>query len=224
MQKRIRLSDRVLPDYTFAEELTNTLTHAIGGLGGIAALVLCVIKAATYHGPTEVVAAAIYGSCLIILYSISSIYHAWKPNMTKKVLQVLDHCAIYFLIAGSYTIISLGAIRRASPALGWSIFAMEWALCAIATTLTAIDLHKYQVFSMVCYIGMGWAVLPFMKILWQILTPTGFYLLLFGGIAYTIGAVLYSIGSKVRWMHSVFHVFVVLGSVLHFLAFYFYSM
>lgn len=224
MQKRIRLCDRVLPDYTFAEELTNTLTHAIGGLGGIAALVLCVIKAATYHGPTEIAAAAIYGSCLIILYSISSIYHAWKPSMTKKVLQILDHCAIYFLIAGSYTIISLGAIRRASPALGWGIFAMEWVLCAIATSLTAIDLHKYRVFSMICYIGMGWAVLPFMKILWQILSPTGFYLLLFGGISYTIGAVLYSIGSKVRWMHSIFHILVVLGSVLHFLAFYFYSM
>ncbi len=224
MQKRIKLCDRVLPNYTFGEELTNTLTHAIGGLGGAIALVMCVTKAATYYGATEITAAAIYGVCLIALYSISSIYHAWKPSMTKKVLQVLDHCAIYFLIAGSYTIISLGAIRRASPALGWGIFALEWTLCAIATTLTAIDLHKYQAFSMICYIGMGWAILPFMKTLWQLLTPTGFYLLLFGGIAYTIGAILYGIGSKVRWMHCVFHVFVVLGSVLHFLAFYFYSM
>lgn len=224
MQKRIKLCDRALPNYTYAEELTNTLTHAVGCLGGMAALVLCVVKAALNYGATEVVAAAIYGVCLICLYSISSIYHAWKPSTTKKVLQVLDHCAIYFLIAGSYTIIALGAIRRENSTLGWGIFALEWILCAIATTLTAIDLRKYQVFSMICYIGMGWAILPFMGMLWQILSPTGFYLLLGGGIAYTIGAVLYGIGSKVRWMHSVFHVFVVIGSVLHFLTFYFFNM
>ncbi len=224
MQKRIKLCDRALPNYTFAEELTNTLTHAIGCLGGIAALVLCVTKSAIHYGATEITAAVIYGVCLTALYAISSTYHGWKPTTTKKVLQILDHCAIYFLIAGSYTIISLGAIRRASPALGWGMFAVEWGLCAIATTLTAIDLHKYQAFSMICYIGMGWAILPFMRFIWQLLSPTGFYLLLFGGIAYTVGAVLYGIGSKVRWMHSVFHVFVILGSVLHFLAFYFYSM
>ena len=183
MTKRIKLADRVLPTYTLGEEITNTLTHAIGVVGGLIALILCVRKASLFYGPTEITAAAIYGSCLLLLYSASSLYHGMKPSMTKKVLQIIDHCAIYFLIAGSYTVISLGAIRRADPALGWSLFAVEWALAAIATVLTAIDLHAYQVFSMVCYIGMGWAVVPFIGKVYAILSPTGFWLLLAGGIS-----------------------------------------
>ena len=224
MTKRIKLADRILPDYTLGEEITNTLTHAIGAVGAVAALILCVQKAGSLYGPTEITAAAIYGSCLLLLYCASSIYHGMKPSMTKKVLQIIDHCAIYFLIAGSYTIVSLGAIRRADPALGWSLFAVEWTLAVIATILTAIDLHAYQAFSMVCYIGMGWAVIPFWRQVYTILSPTGFWLLLAGGVSYTVGAVLYGIGSKVRWMHSVFHVLVVLGSVLHFFAFYYYGL
>ena len=223
MTKRIKLADRVLPTYTVGEEITNTATHMLGLVGGILALILCVRKANDLYGPTEIAAAAIYGSCLMLLYSASSLYHAMKPSMTKKVLQIIDHCAIYFLIAGSYTVVSLGAIRRADPVLGWGMFAAEWILAAIATVLTAIDLKAYRAFSMVCYIGMGWGILPFFRQVYAILSPVGFYLLLAGGIAYTIGAVLYGIGSKVRWMHSVFHIFVVIGSVLHFFAFYFYG-
>ncbi|MBR2047248.1 MAG: hemolysin III family protein [Oscillospiraceae bacterium] len=224
MIKRVKLQDRVLPDYCLGEEITNTVTHILGGLGGVAALTLCLSKAIAVHGPIEITASVIYGCCLIILYSISSIYHGLKPSMAKKVMQVLDHCAIYFLIAGSYSIITLGAIRRAAPALGWGMFAVEWVLCTIATVLTAIDLKRYEAFSMVCYIGMGWAIFPFIGQIHSILGSTGFWLLLGGGIAYSVGAVLYGIGSKVRWMHSVFHVFVVLGSVLHFFAFYWYGM
>ena len=224
MLKRVKLCDRVLPDYCLGEEITNTVTHIIGGLGGILALVLCLTKAIAFHGAVEITAAAVYGCCLIILYSISSIYHGLRPSMAKKVMQVLDHCAIYFLIAGSYTIITLSAIRRADPVLGWSMFAVEWVLCIIATVLTAIDLKRYEIFSMICYIGMGWAILPFCGKIYGILGPAGFAFLLSGGIAYTVGAVLYGIGAKVKWMHSVFHVFVVLGSALHFFAFYVYGL
>lgn len=223
MVKRIKLCDRVLPTYSTGEELANTITHIIGGLGGIIALVLCVTRAAAHHGAIEIAASAIYGSCLILLYSCSSVYHGLKPSMAKKVMQVIDHCAIYFLIAGSYTVVCLGAIRRHDPVLGWGIFALEWALCIIATVLTAIDLKKYKVLSMICYIGMGWAIIPLAKMLWAVMTPTGFYLLLAGGIAYTLGAVLYGIGSKVKWMHSIFHVFVVVGSILQFFAFYWFG-
>ena len=224
MIKRVKLRDRVLPDYCLGEEITNTVTHIIGGLGGVAALILCLKKAIAFHGAIEITGAAIYGCCLIILYSMSSIYHGLRPSMAKKVMQVLDHCAIYFLIAGSYTMITLSAIRQADPALGWGMFAVEWILCTIATVLTAIDLKRYEVFSMICYIGMGWAIFPFVRQIYGILGATGFWLLLSGGIAYTIGAVLYGIGSKVKWMHSVFHVFVVLGSALHFFAFYVYGL
>ncbi len=222
MVKRTKLCDRALPVYSIGEEILNTATHAVGGLLGVAALILCVRRAAALHGTTEIVGAAIYGCCLVILYSISSVYHGLRPGTAKKVLQILDHCAIYFLIAGSYSVVCLGAIRRAEPMLGWGILAMEWALCIVATVLTAIDLHRYRVFSMICYIGMGWAIIPLAALLFEIMTPVGFWLLLAGGISYTVGAVLF--GLKKKWMHSVFHVFVVAGSVLQFFAFYWYGL
>ena len=143
--------------------------------------------------------------------------------MGKKVMQVIDHCTIYFLICGTYTVIALSAIRPRYPRLGWGLFGFEWAMAAIATVLTAIDLKAYRVFSMICYIGMGWAIIPFAKVVLEVLTPVGFWLLLSGGIAYTVGAVLYGIGSKKKWMHSVFHIFVDLGSLLHFLCVLMYA-
>ena len=221
MLKRTKLCDRVLPVYSVGEEIANTVTHLVGGLLGILALVLCVMKAVGSRGAAEITGAAVYGACLVILYCTSSVYHGLRPGTAKKVMQILDHCAIYFLIAGSYTVVCLGAIRRESPLMCWSVLGLEWVLCAVATVLTAIDLHRYQVFSMVCYIGMGWAIIPLAAVIFRIMTPAGFWLLLGGGISYTVGAILF--GMKRKWMHSVFHVFVVLGSVLQFFAFYCYA-
>ena len=222
--KRTKLSDRALPDYSRGEERMNTITHIVGGALGIAGLTLCVVFAALRHNPYGVVGSAIYGASLIALYTVSSVYHGLKPGMGKKVMQVIDHCTIYFLIAGTYTVIVLSAIRPRYPLLGWGLFAFEWAMAAIATTtLTAIDLKKYNVISMICYIGLGWAIIPFARQALEVLTLPGFLFLLSGGIAYTIGAVLYGIGSKRKWMHSVFHIFVVLGSVLQFFAVLLYA-
>ena len=221
MMKRTKLADRALPVYSVGEELANTSTHMLGGLLGVVALILCVRKAMRDRGAAEITGAAIYGGCLVILYSVSSLYHGLKPGTAKKVLQVLDHCAIYFLIAGSYSIVCLGALRRESVLLGWGVLGMEWTLCAVATVLTAIDLKRYHVFSMICYIGMGWAIIPLAAMLLRIMTPAGFWLLLLGGISYTVGAVLFAIPRK--WLHSIFHVFVVAGSVLQFFAFYWYG-
>lgn len=222
MMKRTKLQDRRLPVYSVGEEVLNTLTHGLGGILGLVALELCVRRAAAWRGPAEICGAAVYGCCLIVLYSISSVYHGLRPSTAKKVMQVLDHCAIYLLIAGSYSVVCLGVIRRASPMLGWGVLALEWGLCIVATVLTAIDLRRYRVFSMICYIGMGWAIIPVAPLLLRIMGPMGFALLLAGGISYTVGAVLF--GLKKKWMHSVFHVFVVLGSVLQFFAFYGYGL
>ena len=221
--KRTKLSDRVLPDYSRGEELMNTVTHIVGGALGVAALTLCVVFAALRHNVYGVVGSAIYGASLIALYTVSSVYHGLKPGMGKKVMQIVDHCTIYFLIAGTYTVIVLSAIRPRSPVLGWGLFAFEWAMAALATALTAIDLKKYNVISMICYIGLGWAIIPFARQALEVLTLPGFLFLLLGGIAYTIGAVLYGIGSRKKWMHSVFHIFVVLGSVLQFFAVLLYA-
>lgn len=224
MKPRTKLADRKLPSYSKGEEIMNMVTHIVGGALGIAALVLCVIRAALNSNVYGVITSAIYGSSMICLYAVSSVYHGLKASTGKKVMQIIDHCTIYFLIVGTYTPIALSAIRPAYPLIGWGLFIFEWALLAIATTLTAIDLKKYNTFSMICYIGMGWAVIPFIKQTISALSMHGFLLLLFGGIAYTIGAVLYVIGSKKRWIHSVFHIFVVLGSLLQFFAVLFYAL
>lgn len=221
--KRTKLSDRQLPDYSRGEEIMNMVTHIVGGAIGIAALTLCVIRAALHGNAWGVVTSAIYGTAMVAMFTISSVYHGLKPTLGKKVMQVIDHCTIYFLIAGTYTVILLSAVRLEYPVLAWVLFGFEWAMVALATTLTAIDLKKYRVFSMICYIGMGWAIIPFAGVVREVLGDTGFWLLLWGGIAYTIGAVLYGIGSKRKWMHSVFHIFVDIGSLLHFLCVVLYA-
>lgn len=224
MSTRTKLADRVLPNYTRSEEIVNMLTHAAGVMLGIAVLVLCILRSAKGSNTYGIVASAIYGASMICTFAVSSVYHGLLPNFGKKVMQVIDHCTIYFLIAGSYTAIVLSAIRPVFPRLAWGLFFFEWILSIIAATLTAIDMKKYEVFSMICYIGLGWAVIPFAKQTLFVLGRDGFGLLLSGGIAYTIGAVLYGIGSRKKWMHSVFHVFVVIGALLQFLSIFLYAL
>jgi len=221
--KRTKLSDRLLPDYTRGEEIMNMVTHIVGGALGIVALTLCVIQAALNGNTYGIVTSAIYGTTMITTFTISSVYHGLRPNLGKKVMQVIDHCTIYFLIAGTYTVVVLSAIRPLYPVLGWGLFAFEWALAVLAASLTAIDLKKYNIFSMVCYIGMGWAVIPFWRQTLEVMTLPGFLLLLTGGIAYTIGSVLYGLGRKAKWMHSIFHIFVDLGALFQFLSIVFYA-
>ena len=222
--KRTKLTDRRLPDYTRGEEIMNMVTHIVGGAMGIAVLTLCVIRAALNGNVYGIVTSAIYGTTMITMYTISSVYHGLKPNLGKKVMQVIDHCTIYFLIAGTYTVIVLSALRPVYPKLGWGIFIFEWAMVALATTLTAIDLKKYSIFSMVCYIGMGWAIMRFWRQVLTVMGTGGFGLLLSGGIAYTIGSILYGLGKRKKWMHSIFHIFVILGSLLQFFAVLFYAL
>ncbi len=216
--KRTKLAQRQLPAYTRGEEAANTLTHALGALMGIAALALCLFQAIRRGNVWGIPTAAVYGVSMTAMFTISSVYHGLKPGMGKKVMQVIDHCTIYFLIAGTYTVIVLSALRPVYPGLAWGLFGFQWTLAILAATLTAIDLKKYNVFSMLCYIGMGWAAIPFWRQLREVLTIPGFSLVLLGGIAYTIGSVLYGLGRKRKWMHSIFHVFVDLGAGLHLLA------
>ena len=222
--KRTKLQDRLLPIYTRGEENMNMISHIVGGGLGILILILCIVRSALRGNIWGVVGSAIYGGSMVCLYTMSSVYHGLRPCTGKKVMQIIDHCTIYFLIAGTYTPIALSALRPEYPAIGWGLVFFEWALTATAVTLTAIDLKKYNVFSMICYIGMGWAVLPFIPQTIEILTLPGFWLLLSGGISYTFGAILYGIGSRKRWFHSVFHIFVVLGSILQFLSIFLYAL
>lgn len=220
--KRTKLSDRVLPSYTFGEEVMNMVTHIVGGAMGLAVLILCAVKAFEAGKALPIAGSLIYGFTIVALYTVSSVYHGLHPGTGKKVMQAVDHCTIYFLIAGTYTPVVLISFVPVYPAIGWGLLAAEWGLAALACTLTAIDLKKYKVFSQICYIGMGWGIIFFLDKTLLLLTAPGFYLLLSGGIAYTIGAILFGIGAKKHWFHGVFHIFVVIGSFLQFLAIYLY--
>ena len=224
MTKRTKLSLRIMPDYSRGEEQMNMITHIVGGGLGVMALFACVARAAFHDNGWGAWTAVIYGLSMITLYTMSSVYHGLRDGMGKRVMQVMDHCTIYALIAGTYTPIVLTVIRPAYPALGWGLFALEWALAALAITLTAIDLKKYNAFSMTCYIGMGWAIIPFAGVVMEVAGNGCFWLLLAGGIAFTIGAILYGLGKKKKWMHSVFHIFTVIGTVFQFFAIYLYVM
>lgn len=217
--ERTKLKDRILPTYTKGEEIFNMTSHIAGGALGVVALVLCVVFAAIRGNVYGVVSGAIYGATMIILYTMSSIYHGLRPNLTaKKVFQIIDHCSIFLLIAGTYTPISLCSIREYSPALGWTIFGVIWALAILGIILNSIDLKKYKIFSMICYLGMGWCIIVAAKPAWAAVGAFGMNMILAGGILYTIGAVFYAFGKKKAYIHSVFHVFVVLASIVHFLS------
>ena len=222
MKKRTPLDQRSLPAYTHGEEIFNFVSHAAGGGVAVALLVLCVIRAALHRDPWAIVSSAVYGLSLVAVYAISSVYHGLRPVRAKKVMQVLDHCTIYFLILGSYLPILLCAIRRESPATAWVLLGVILAMTALAVTFTAIDLKKYRVLSMICYIGLGWCIVFAAPVALRAIPLPGLWWLLAGGIAYTVGAVLYGVGVHKRYMHGVFHLFVILGSVLQFICIYGY--
>ena len=222
--KRTKLIDRLLPYYTRGEEIFNMTSHIVGGALGIAVCTLCVIKSFLNHDAYQVVGSFIYGFSMIILYTMSSIYHGLKPNTGKKVMQIIDHCSIFILISGTYTPIALSSLREYNTAMGWTVFGVVWGVSALGITLNAIDLKKYHIFSLICYLVQGWCIVLTGSTAIKAIGTKGFLWLLAGGIAYTVGAVLYAIAGKktVRYMHSVFHIFVVIGSLLQFIAILFY--
>ena len=222
--KRTKLIDRKLPDYTRGEEIFNMVSHITGGAVGVGVCALCVVKAFLNYDAYQITGAFIYGFSMVILYTVSSVYHGLKHETAKKVMQVIDHCSVFILISGTYTPIALTALREYSTALGWVVFGVVWGMSAIGITLNAIDLNKYGLFSAFCYMGQGWCIVLTGKAAINAIGFGGFMWLLAGGIAYTIGAVLYGIAGKktVRYMHSVFHIFVVIGSFLQFIAILFY--
>ena len=157
---RVKLADRVLPTYSKGEEIFNMVSHIIGGALGVVALVLCVIFSALHNNVYGVIASSIYGTSLILLYTMSSIYHGLKPTGTaKKVFQIIDHCSIFILIAGTYTPFALCTLRQYDLTTGWTLFGIVWALAILGIVFNSIDLKRYKIFSMICYILMGWCII-----------------------------------------------------------------
>ncbi len=197
------------------EELVNSITHGLGAVLGIAGTAVAIVYAALYGDAYSVVAASIYGAMLIILYTMSTLYHAFTNQTAKKVFRIFDHCSIFLLIAGTYTPFTLCTLR--GP-LGWTIFGIIWGCTVLGVVLNAISIEKFKVFSMICYVVMGWLIIIAIK---PMLNALGFMpamlFLLLGGVSYTAGIVFYAL-KNVPFMHGVWHLFVLLGSILHYFA------
>ena len=207
-----------LPKYKLGEELVNAISHGIGGLLSIVALILCIIKADSGLG---LMSALFYGISSIILYVMSCLYHSLAPNNAKRIFRIIDHCSIFLLIAGTYTPFCLCVLPLN---IGWWIFGFVWGCAVIGILLNAIDMKKFKKISMVLYLVMGWCIIITFKSLWNNMNHFGILLLLLGGVTYTVGAVFYGVGKKKRYMHSVFHLFCVLASLFFFFAVYFYAL
>jgi len=207
----------VKPKYTLGEEIVNAITHGVGAALAIAGLVLLIIKADSAMG---VVTGIIYASIMIVLYVISCIYHSLSFRIKgKKVLRILDHCNIQLMVAGTYTPICLSLL---GGALGWTMFGIVWAVTVVAVVFNCLNVEKFKVVSIFCNLLLGWAALFIMKPLVAACPGTGLALLIWGGVVYSIGAILYGLGHKVRYMHSLFHFFVIGGSILHYFMIFFY--
>lgn len=219
-QPRTPLRERPFPDYTHREEMMNMLSHAVGVVCAIVMMVIAV--RASSGNPLKVACSIIYVATVLAAMLFSSIYHGLPKGMSKQVFRVIDHCDIFFTIAGTYTPITLIGIVPINPAMGWTIFAIEWGLAIIGATLNAIDLKRYSKFSMACYLGMGWCVIISLRDTILAMTLEGFLWIIGGGVAFTIGAVLYLIGKKKRYRHFIFHVFVLIGIVTQFIGVWLY--
>ena len=206
-----------VPKYTLGEELINSISHGIGAGLAIAALVLCIIKS---NNAWSIVSTAIYGSLMIILYVISCIYHALSPRIKgKKVLRVIDHCNVSLMLAGTYMPICLSLLNGR---LGWILFTVVWTITIVAIVLNGINVDKYQVASVICHLLLGWGSLVIINPLIKASSIHAVSILIIGGIIYTIGSIIYGLGSKIPYMHSIFHFFVLGGSIFHFFFIYLY--
>ncbi len=222
--KRIPLKDRTLPRYTRGEEIFNMVSHIVGGAFGVGALLACILTAAWHNNVWGIASGAFYGISMIAVYTISSVYHGLKPATAKKVMQIIDHCDIYFLIAGSETPIFLTHLREHSPIWAWSLFAVAMAGTAFGVTFKAIDLHRYRAMTMACYFVMGWGTLFAIKPLLGAY-PLRFFIWIFaGGAVYTLGMIFFSLGRRIPYLHAVFHLFILGGSVIQFFGILFYCM
>lgn len=208
-----------IPSYTLGEELISSISHGVGALLGIAAMVLCIVKSAWQGDPYKIASSIIFGLTVMILYLMSCLYHALKVNKAKRVFRVIDHCTIFLLIAGTYTPYTLVSLR---DTVGWWVFGVIWGTAILGIVLNAVSLRKFSKISVALYLLMGWMIVLAYQHMVQAIDPRGMSLLIWGGVAYTLGAILYGIGSKKRYFHSVFHFFCMAGTILHFFSIYLY--
>lgn len=204
--------------YSANEEIVNSITHGLGIILSIIALIILAVFAGIYGNTRHIISVSVYGATLILLYTASTLYHGIQTPRTKNIFQVLDHAAIYILIAGTYTPFTLISLRGS---WGWSIFAVIWCLAFVGTVIEFGRMKRWRFVSLVLYIGMGWTILVAIKPLFTSLAMGGIILLILGGVAYTSGILFYR-WKNLKFHHAVWHLFVLAGSTFHFFAVLFY--
>ncbi len=204
---------------TLGEEIANSVSHGIGTLAAAISIPVLVVTAVRHGTVADIVGVSIFGAAMVLLYLASTLYHAFPRNRAKQVFQVLDHSAIYLLIAGTYTPFTLGVL---GGAWGWSLFGVVWGLAATGVLLTAIGGVKHAKTAMALYIAMGWLVVIAAKPLAAQLPTAGIGWLVAGGISYTVGVIFYA-AKRLRYAHFVWHLFVLAGTVCHFIAVEYYA-
>lgn len=213
MEMRMDKAKEYLPHYTLGEEIFNSVSHGVGVALACVGFGILIVLSALYGDAWAVSSSIVYSFSLFALYLASTLYHACPNRRVKGVLQVLDHCSIFLLIAGTYTPYTLITLRGA---FGWTLFAVVWGAAIVGVVLNAIDVQKYSRVSMVCYVAMGWVVVLAIRPLLASLAWNGLVLLALGGVFYTVGIVFYVI--RRSYMHSIWHLFVLAGSVCHYLS------
>ncbi len=200
--------------YSLGEEIFNSVSHGTGGLLAIAGTAVLIVFAAIYSNAWGVVSCSVYGASLIILYTMSTLYHAITNRKAKAFFRIMDHNTIFFLIAGTYTPITLVPLR--GP-LGWVLFGIVWAAAILGIVFNSIDLEKFRKPSVVCYIAMGWVIVIAIKPMLEKVSALSLWFLLIGGLFYTFGIIFYVKKNK-KYFHSVWHLFTIAGSVFHYFA------
>ena len=204
-------------DYTLGEEIFNAVTHGVGVLLAIAAIPLCVVQVVTHGGGLLLAAALIYSITMVVEYLMSTLYHAIAVPAAKRVFKVLDHCGIYLYIAGCYAPYGLVTLINNN---GIPLCIFVWVVALAGIVAEAFWVNRPRWISALLYLMQGWAVVVCIPALWTLLDPIGFWLLVVGGICYTIGAVFYTCTKKKKYMHSVFHLWVLAGSIFQFFSIY----
>lgn len=199
---------------SFGEEIANSVSHGAGLLAAIVAAVVLVPVAARQGGTARIVGASIFSAAMVLLYLASTLYHALPRNRAKRVFQVLDHTAIFLMIAGTYTPFTLGVLRGA---WGWTLFGLVWGLALAGVVLSTAGGRRYPKLRVGLYLAMGWLILVAIKPLWLRVPPRGLFWLFAGGAAYTVGVAFYA-AKRVRYSHFVWHLFVIAGTACHFIA------
>ena len=217
MNNRVAVLDR---SQSLGEEIANSVSHGVGLAAALIAAPFLLVAVARHGSGAVIVGAGIFVGTMVLLYLTSTLYHALAENRAKHVFQVLDHSAIFLLIAGTYTPFTLGVLR--GP-WGWALFGLVWGLAVVGMVLKAVGGVRYPVLSTFLYLGMGWLALIAIRPLWLHLPLAGLLWLVAGGAAYTVGVAFFALDERVRYAHFVWHLFVMAGTACHFVAVYRYA-